>query len=147
MMRHLRAACRGSSSPATIRRARLTTFRERWRLLQTDGPDVLCVLRFSERLRNAAARRIRGSCWSAAGIRQLVIGHDFRAARDGRGHRASGSGAKGRDLGLDVEVVPPVLDAGAADQQPGGARRRWRAATCDARRDAAGPALFDARAG
>ena len=62
--------------------ARLTTFRERWRLLQKDGPDVLCVLHFSERLRNLAADAF-ASALSAAGIRHLIIGHDFRAARDG----------------------------------------------------------------
>ena len=35
--------------------ARLTNFRERWRLLEQDGPDVLWLLHFNERLREMRA--------------------------------------------------------------------------------------------
>jgi riboflavin kinase/FMN adenylyltransferase len=61
--------------------ARLTTFRERWRLLERGGPDVFCVLHFSQRLRNLAARDF-ATALTGAGIRRLIIGHDFRAARE-----------------------------------------------------------------
>lgn len=89
--------------------ARLTTFRERWRLLQVNGPDVFCVLHFSQRLRNVAARDFAMSLVEA-GVRRLIIGHDFRAARDGYA-TAEWFQYQGPNLGLDVDVVPPVTDS------------------------------------
>jgi riboflavin kinase/FMN adenylyltransferase len=89
--------------------ARLTTFRERWRLLEVGGPDALCVLHFSQRLRNLAARDFAAAL-TGAGIRRLIIGHDFRAARDGYA-TAEWFQRKGKQLGLEVEVVPPVTEA------------------------------------
>ena len=63
--------------------ARLTTFRERWRILAAAGLDYLWLLRFDEALRNLTAldfaqllaRRVRAST--------VVVGHDFRFARKG----------------------------------------------------------------
>ena len=89
--------------------ARLTTFRERWRLLDRDGPDVLCVLHFSERLRNLSAVDF-ATALHAVGVRRLIIGHDFRAARDGVA-TAEWFRQEGARFGLEVEVVPPVNDA------------------------------------
>ena len=89
--------------------ARLTTFRERWRLLERGGPDVFCVLHFSQRLRNLAARDF-ATALTGAGIRRLIIGHDFRAARDGYA-TAEWFQKEGPQLGLEVDVVPPVTDA------------------------------------
>jgi riboflavin kinase/FMN adenylyltransferase len=89
---------------------RLTSFRDRWRLLEHHGPALLCVLRFDAGLRALApeqfARRL-----AVAGVRHVVIGHDFRAARGGEA-TAQWFAREGSRLGLQVEVVEPVLDAG-----------------------------------
>ena len=90
--------------------ARLTNFRERWRLLEADGPDAFCVLRFNDRLRAHTARQF-AELMVRGGIRQVVIGHDFRA-----GYRGEASvdwfRAQGPALGLAVEVVQPVMGEG-----------------------------------
>lgn len=90
--------------------ARLTSFRERWRLLEADGPEVFCVLRF-----NAALRALRAAQFAEmlvqGGVRQVVIGHDFRA-----GYRGEADAAWFRDhgpaLGLAAEVIEPVVCEG-----------------------------------
>jgi riboflavin kinase/FMN adenylyltransferase len=89
--------------------ARLTTFRERWRLLESNGPDVLCVLRFAQSLRDLSALDF-ATALTGAGVRRLVIGHDFRAARDGCA-TVEWFEEEGPRLGLAVDVVPPVTDA------------------------------------
>ena len=89
--------------------ARLTTFRERWRLLEVGGPDVLCVLHFSRQLRNLSATEF-AMALTRAGVRQLIIGHDFRAARDGYA-TAEWFQNEGPQLGLQIDVVPPVTEA------------------------------------
>ncbi len=90
--------------------ARITSFRERWRLLEADGPDVFCTLRFDDRLRSLSAAEFAGML-ARAGVRGVVIGHDFRA-----GHRGEATAdwflREGPALGITVEVVPPVLDNG-----------------------------------
>jgi riboflavin kinase/FMN adenylyltransferase len=91
--------------------ARLTTFRERWRILSGAGLDYLWLLRFGEALRNLTAldfaqllaRRLRPSV--------VVVGHDFRFARKGEATAAS-LAAAGERLGFSVDVVPPVTVAG-----------------------------------
>lgn len=87
--------------------ARLTNFRERWRLLAQDGPDVFCVLRF-----NAALRALRAAEFAtllrAGGVRTVVIGHDFRAGYQGEATPAWFI-EHGPRLGLRVEVVGAVL--------------------------------------
>jgi riboflavin kinase/FMN adenylyltransferase len=90
--------------------ARLTNFRERWRLLEQDGPDVLWLLHFDDRLRSMraadfAALLVRG------GVRQIVIGHDFRAGFQGEAN-AGWFVAEGARFGLVTEVAEPVLDNG-----------------------------------
>src|SRR5215469_7429650 len=91
--------------------ARLTTFRERWRILAGAGLDYLWLLRFDEALRNLSgedfaqllARRLRPSV--------VVVGHDFRFARKGEATAAS-LAAAGERLGFAVDVVPAVTVAG-----------------------------------
>jgi riboflavin kinase/FMN adenylyltransferase len=90
--------------------ARLTTFRERWRLLERNGPDVFCVLPFNDRLRNLRATRF-ADLLVGAGVRRLVIGHDFRAAYKGEADVAWFQ-QQGAALGLDVEVIAPVQVGG-----------------------------------
>jgi riboflavin kinase / FMN adenylyltransferase len=89
---------------------RLTTFRERWRLLSRDGPEYFCVLPFNETLRKLRALEF-AKLLASAGIRHLVIGHDFRAAYRGeadvdwfRGHAP--------ELGMTLHIVDPVEAAG-----------------------------------
>lgn len=89
---------------------RLTTFRERWRLLLQAGPEVFCVLPFNESLRRLRAGEFAGML-ASAGIRHLVIGHDFRAAYRGeadvawfRSHAPA--------LGIALHVVDPVEAGG-----------------------------------
>ena len=91
--------------------ARLTTFRERWRILSSAGLEYLWLLRFSEALRNLSAedfaqlliRRLRPSV--------VVVGHDFRFARKGEA-TAAALAAAGERLGFAVDVVPAVTVAG-----------------------------------
>jgi riboflavin kinase/FMN adenylyltransferase len=90
--------------------ARLTTFRERWRLLESDGPDVFCVLPFNARLRAMRAAQFAGLL-ASAGVRHMVIGHDFRAAYRGEADVAWFQ-QHGPALGLAIEVVPPVQESG-----------------------------------
>ena len=89
--------------------ARLTNFRERWRLLEQDGPEVLCVLAFNDALRRLGAAEFAGKL-QAAGVRQIVIGHDFRAGYRGEA-TAEWFVAQGSRFGLTVQVVPPVVEA------------------------------------
>ncbi|HTQ36153.1 MAG TPA: bifunctional riboflavin kinase/FAD synthetase [Steroidobacteraceae bacterium] len=90
--------------------ARLTNFRERWRLLEQHGPDALWLLHFNARLRALHAAEFV-ALLRAGGVRHIVIGHDFRA-----GYRGEASAQWFRDqapaLGLGVEIVPPVTGAG-----------------------------------
>jgi len=88
--------------------ARLTSFRDRWHVLQKDGPDALCALRFDEQLRNLRAADF-AQLLRDAGVRILVIGHDFRAARDGYA-TAEWFQREGPKLGMEVQVLPPVCE-------------------------------------
>lgn len=62
--------------------ARLTNFRERWRLLEHRGLARLCLLQFSEPLRSQTAEQFMQQL-QAARARVIVIGHDFRFGRHG----------------------------------------------------------------
>jgi riboflavin kinase/FMN adenylyltransferase len=88
--------------------ARLTSWRERWRVLQRTGLNTVLQLRFDERLRNvtgAAFTRLLSDELKAAVV---VIGHDFRFGRNGEATALMLSEA-GKLLGFEVDVVPPVL--------------------------------------
>lgn len=87
--------------------ARLTTFRERWRVLERLGVEVLWVLRFGEPLRT-----LSGEAFATLLARRLhapvvVVGHDFRFGRNGEASAETLLEAGGR-LGFATEVVPPV---------------------------------------
>src|SRR5580698_2174966 len=90
--------------------ARLTNFRERWRLLSNRGLDQLCLLRFSESLRSVSAEQFM-ELLHAARARVIVIGHDFRF---GRGGVASAQWCLERaaHYGFTVDVVSPVASGG-----------------------------------
>jgi riboflavin kinase/FMN adenylyltransferase len=90
--------------------ARLTNFRERWRLLQADGPDTFCVLRFGAGLRSLGAAQFAGLL-AAGGVRRVVIGHDFRAAYRGEA-TAEWFRREGPRFGLAAEVLEPVMGEG-----------------------------------
>jgi riboflavin kinase/FMN adenylyltransferase len=89
---------------------RLTTFRERWRLLERDGPDVFCVLPFNEALRKLRALEF-AQMLAGAGIRHLVIGHDFRAAYGGEAD-VDWFRQNAPQLGMMLHIVDPVQAAG-----------------------------------
>jgi riboflavin kinase/FMN adenylyltransferase len=90
--------------------ARLTNLRERWRLLEQDGPEVFCPLHFNDRLRQMRAGEF-AAMLSDGGVQHIVIGHDFRAGFRGEAN-AEWFRANGPALGVAVEVVAPVLEEG-----------------------------------
>jgi len=87
--------------------ARLTSCRERWRILERLGCDFLWLLRFGPPLRN-----LSGTAFAELLARDLrtplvVVGHDFRFGRNGEATAAMLSAA-GQRLGFEVDVVQPV---------------------------------------
>jgi riboflavin kinase/FMN adenylyltransferase len=87
--------------------ARLTTLRERWRILESRGLDYLWVLRFDEALRNLTAADFAELLRARLRPRVVVVGHDFRFARRGEA-TAQVLTAAGQRLGFAVEVLPAV---------------------------------------
>ena len=87
--------------------ARLTSFRDRWHLLRHSGLDTLCVLRFADALRQLPAEAFARQLQQAR-VRHLVVGHDFKAARDGEAS-AAWLQAHGARFGFTVEIIEPVL--------------------------------------
>jgi riboflavin kinase / FMN adenylyltransferase len=87
---------------------RLTSLRERWRLLSGLGLDVFCVLRFSRALQNQSAEDF-AAMLARGGVRRLLVGHDFRAGKGARGDVEFMRQAGAR-LGFEVEVLEPVCD-------------------------------------
>src|ERR1700732_2262562 len=88
--------------------ARLTSLRERWRILSGPRLDYLWLLRFGEALRN-----LPGEAFAQLLARELrpcliVVGHDFRFGRHGEA-TASVLAAAGTRLGFDVDVLDPVM--------------------------------------
>jgi riboflavin kinase/FMN adenylyltransferase len=91
--------------------ARLTTWRERGRLLEELRLDHVLVLRFGEDL-----RRLSGEDFAQILARDLkaaavIVGHDFRFGRNGE-MSAAALAADGSRFGFTVDVVPPVSVAG-----------------------------------
>jgi riboflavin kinase/FMN adenylyltransferase len=87
--------------------ARLTRFRERFDALRMYGVDRFVCLRFDHCIRTMSpADFIEKVLVQALGIRHIVVGHDFRFARDG-----GGSVATLREYGprcnFEVSEVPP----------------------------------------
>jgi riboflavin kinase / FMN adenylyltransferase len=91
--------------------ARLTSFRERWRLLAPLPLDYLCLLRFDEALRNLSAEAFARLLARGLNASAVVVGHDFRFGHQGAATAEVLSEA-GRRLGFEVEVVPAVRLAG-----------------------------------
>ena len=91
--------------------ARLTSLRERWRILQSGHLDYLCVLRFDEALRNLSADAFAEVLARDLGARTVVVGHDFRFGRHGAASAEVLATAGGR-LGFAVDVVAPVQTGG-----------------------------------
>jgi riboflavin kinase/FMN adenylyltransferase len=91
--------------------ARLTSLRERWRILEPMPLDYLCLLRFDEALRNLSAGEFAGLLARELGARSVIVGHDFRFGRNGEA-TPSVLAAAGRQLGFEVEVLPAVTLGG-----------------------------------
>ncbi|MFL6602723.1 MAG: bifunctional riboflavin kinase/FAD synthetase [Steroidobacteraceae bacterium] len=92
--------------------ARLTSWRERWRVLGGCGIDYMCVLRFDERLRNLSGAEFAALLANQLHSHRVVVGHDFRFGRKGEA-TAEALAVSGQALGFEVDVVPPVLLGGA----------------------------------
>jgi riboflavin kinase/FMN adenylyltransferase len=90
--------------------ARLTNFRERWRLLAGSGLDRLHLLTFNSALRSKSGTDFM-ELLRALGARAIIIGHDFRF---GRGGQASAEWCAGEacHYGFEAEIIAPVLVAG-----------------------------------
>ena len=91
--------------------ARLTNFRERWRLLERTGLDALCLMRFGERLRTMSGESFIGLMHELMRPSSIVVGYDFRFGREGEASAAQLS-AEGQRRGFGVQVVAPVLVGG-----------------------------------
>ena len=87
--------------------ARLTSLRERWRLLSGSGLTCLHVLAFNERLRLMSGSGFMAAL-QALGARVIVVGHDFRF-----GHKGAASAqwfaSEARNYGFEVDILEPVL--------------------------------------
>ena len=88
--------------------ARLTSLRERWRILSGARLDYLWLLRFGEALRNLPGEAFAQLLARELRPRLVVVGHDFRFGRQGEGTAAL-LAAAGTRLGFDVDVLAPVM--------------------------------------
>ncbi len=86
--------------------ARLTNFRERWRLLSGTGLDRLCVLSFGQRLRSLSGQQFMELLRDAR-ARVVVVGHDFRFGRGGEAS-ASWCAQQAAQFGFSVDLVDAV---------------------------------------
>jgi riboflavin kinase/FMN adenylyltransferase len=87
--------------------ARLTSLRERWRILSGTRLDFLWLLRFGEALRNLPGQAFAQLLARELRPKLVVVGHDFRFGRQGEA-TASVLAAAGTRLGFDVDVLAPV---------------------------------------
>ncbi|HXO15147.1 MAG TPA: bifunctional riboflavin kinase/FAD synthetase [Steroidobacteraceae bacterium] len=87
--------------------ARLTSLRERWRILSGTRLNFLWLLRFGEALRNLPGEAFAQLLARELRPRLVVVGHDFRFGRQGEA-TASVLAAAGTRLGFDVDVLAPV---------------------------------------
>lgn len=87
--------------------ARLTRFRERFDAFRLYGLDRFVCLRFNERIRAMTQEEfIEQVLVQGLGVRHIVVGHDFRFARDSDGSVAT-LRAYGPRCGFEVTEVPP----------------------------------------
>jgi riboflavin kinase / FMN adenylyltransferase len=90
--------------------ARLTNFRERWRLLEHSGLERLCLLHFAEPLRSLTAEQfMQQLCLARA--RVIVIGHDFRFGRHGAAN-AQWCVENAARFGLRFDVIESIQSDG-----------------------------------
>jgi len=87
--------------------ARLTSLRERWRILEPLRLDYLWLLRFGEALRNLSAEGFAQLLVRELAPRIVVVGHDFRFAKHGEA-TAPVLAETGQRLGFEVDVLPAV---------------------------------------
>lgn len=87
--------------------ARLTSCRERWRILERLGCDFLWLLRFGPSLRTLTGEQFAQLLARELRTPLVVVGHDFRFGRNGEATAEMLSGA-GRRLGFEVDVISPV---------------------------------------
>lgn len=87
--------------------ARLTSLRERWRVLEGGGLDYLWLLRFGDALRNLSGEAFAQLLARELRATLVVVGHDFRF-----GHKGAATAAvlteAGTRLGFEVDVLAPV---------------------------------------
>jgi riboflavin kinase / FMN adenylyltransferase len=88
--------------------ARLTSLRERWRILAGMSLDAVLLLRFGEGLRNLPGEAFATLLAQDVKARAVVVGHDFRFGCHGEATAPMLADA-GRRLGFSVDVVPPVM--------------------------------------
>jgi riboflavin kinase / FMN adenylyltransferase len=88
--------------------ARLTSLRERWRVLEGMSLDNVLLLRFGEGLRNLSGEAFASLLARDLAARAVVVGHDFRFGCNGEA-TAPMLAEAGRRLGFSVDVVPPVM--------------------------------------
>jgi riboflavin kinase / FMN adenylyltransferase len=88
--------------------ARLTSLRERWRVLGGMSLDNVLLLRFGEGLRNLSGEAFASLLARDLAARAVVVGHDFRFGCNGEA-TAPMLAEAGRRLGFSVDVVPPVM--------------------------------------
>lgn len=88
--------------------ARLTSWRERWRLLERTGLDYIWLLRFCESTRNLSGEQFARLLSEELDVKAVVVGHDFRFGRHGEASVPLLREA-GERLGFEVEIVPPVM--------------------------------------
>jgi riboflavin kinase / FMN adenylyltransferase len=91
--------------------ARLTSLRERWRILAPLGLDYLWLLRFGEALRSLCAEDFAQLLVRELAPSVVVVGHDFRFAKHG-GATAPILAEAGQRLGFEVDVLPAVTQGG-----------------------------------
>jgi riboflavin kinase/FMN adenylyltransferase len=87
--------------------ARLTDFRERWRVLERSDLHGVCVLRFDEKLRQLSGEQFVELLSTHFGASAVVVGQDFRFGRGGAGSitllRQAAEAGK-----FELELVPSV---------------------------------------
>ena len=90
--------------------ARLTNFRERWRLLEGSGLERFHLLTFNAKLRAMSGLKFM-EVLRSLGVRALIVGHDFRFGHKGEA-TAEWCASEARNFGFEVDIVAPVTVAG-----------------------------------
>lgn len=94
--------CPGAPPP------RLTSWRERWRLLSATDLEYLWLLRFSERVRGLSGEEFAHLLFRKLAAPVVVVGHDFRFGRNGEATVPLLQDVAAQ-LHAEVDVVPPVM--------------------------------------